>query len=370
MRRLTTGAAAVVTLCMVPACGSAPEPGSTHSPTAPSSTVSRAAIAVTYEGHDRTSDGPSDAHIDLVAVPPDHVRYALKQTGYPQMLFVYDGTRLLVHDPEESQPWSLYEKPEEHPDQFAVSDLFTAPGSAEFAKGCPSAKPLGHKRILGRNAAGYHCAAHFLADGSGTFAFTEWLDQKTNVLLESDQIHATSFDEHPDITAATFSTTAPAGAKVAVYAARQHAGDPPKKAAAFDLNRVTGTSGTGTVSLSDYTDKPVVLAFFSSDLAFGDEDCAGCLDALAALTQLTHGGTNPAVLAVQDGEEGKPGYPLIPKGLHVDVVVNDPASDVQHAYGLDGQVGFAFIGADGKVHQVFNKAPTDQQLKDAVDAIR
>ena len=43
---------------------------------------------------------------------------------------------------------------------------------------------------------------------------------------------------------------------------------------------------------------------------------------------------------------------------------------MQHSYGLSDLVGFAFIGSDGKVHQVFNKAPTDQQLKDALDALQ
>src|SRR6478735_4553704 len=371
MPRVVAGTAAFLALLVAAACGN--NPAATHDHPSQHSTTDagRGAtprLAVTYDDREHTPDGPYRAHAVLLAAGPDHIRYDIKSTGYAPMLFVYDGHRLLVHDPEESRPWSLYEAPEEHPDQFVVSDMFTAPGSPDFAKGCRSAKPLGHKRILGRSAVGFHCAAHFLADGSGTYAFTEWLDQKTNVLLESGHLHATSFDEHPDLTAASFSTTAPAGAKVAVYAARQHAGDAPKKAPDFALNRVTGTSGTGTVSLSDYAHEPLVLAFFSSELAFGDEDCAGCLDALMALTQLTHDGTNPAVLAVQDGEEGKPGYPLIPKGLDVDV--NDPDSDVQHSYGLSGQVGFAFIGADGNVHQVFDKAPTTEQLKDAVDAIR
>lgn len=80
-------------------------------------------------------------------------------------------------------------------------------------------------------------------------------------------------------------------------------------------------------------------------------------------------GTDPAVLAVQEGDPGKPGYPLIPKGLQLDVV-GHPGFDLQHAFGLSGQVGFAFIGSDEKVHRLFNKAPTDQQLIDALHALR
>jgi hypothetical protein len=89
---------------------------------------------------------------------------------------------------------------------------------------------------------------------------------------------------------------------------------------------------------------------------------------LLTLQRLTREGTDPKVLAIQEGDEGKPGAPLIPKGLHIEVA-NDPGFDVQHAYGLSEQVGFAFIGSDGKVHKLFNKAPTDQQLQDALDAL-
>ena len=93
------------------------------------------------------------------------------------------------------------------------------------------------------------------------------------------------------------------------------------------------------------------------------------MDALLELQRLSDGGTRPAVLAVQEGESGKPGYPLIPEGLRL-AVVADPGVEVQHSYGLSELVGFAFIGTDGTVHRVFNEAPTDQQLKDAVDALR
>ena len=237
------------------------------------------------------------------------------------MLFIYDGRRLLVHDPEESRPWSLYETPEEHPEEFApVSGTFTPPDSAEFEKGCPSATIVGHKRILGRTAVGYHCASHYLADGSGFSARVDWLDQKTSILLQSGQFHATSFDEHPHLDASSFSTEPPAGAKVAVYAAQVRPGDPPKKAPGFELTRVPkpggGGDAGGTLSLSDYEHQPLVLAFFSSDLAFDPEGetCPGCVDSVLTLQQLTDGGTSPAVLAVQGGEAGKPGLPADPQG--------------------------------------------------------
>ena len=101
---------------------------------------------------------------------PDHVRYAISASGFAPMLFVYDGKRLLVHDPEEYRPWQLYDAPEEHPDQFAsVSNAFSTPGSVEFAKNCRSAKVVGHQKILGRPATGYRCAGDHDSDGSECF---------------------------------------------------------------------------------------------------------------------------------------------------------------------------------------------------------
>jgi hypothetical protein len=113
-----------------------------------------------------------------------------------------------------------------------------------------------------------------------------------------------------------------------------------------------------------------VLAFFLSDIVFDPhgESCPRCVPALLSLQRLTSNGTAPAVLAVQEGDVGKPGYPLVPKGLHLDVA-NDPDLEVQHSYGLSSQVGFAFIGSDGKVHRTFDGAPTDQQLRTALDAL-
>ena len=113
-----------------------------------------------------------------------------------------------------------------------------------------------------------------------------------------------------------------------------------------------------------------MLAFFVSDLVFDPDgsSCPGCVDALLTLQRLTADGTDPPMLAVQEGNTGKPGFPLIPKGLTVDVV-NDPDQDLARAYGLSDQVGFAFITADHKVHETFDEAPTDEQLQVAVDAL-
>jgi outer membrane lipoprotein-sorting protein len=218
--RIVAGTAAVLALLAVSACGSATagkngsQPSTTDTP--------RAAIAVTYEAHAKASDGPYSSHAVLIAAGPERVRLEIESTGMAPMLFVYDGQRLLVHDAEGSRPWSLFEAPEEHPDQFqAVSHVYADPDSAEFAEGCRSATVVGHKPVLGRRAVGYHCATQHSADGSVSFAHVDWLDQSTGLLLQSGAIHATSIDEHPHITASTFSTEPPRGARVAVYAAKK-----------------------------------------------------------------------------------------------------------------------------------------------------
>ena len=373
MRAIKTvlGMISAVALLSAAACGSAPTTGQGHSsPTATTDSLGDAAprIEVTYEAHGRSSEGPYRAHAVLIAAGPKHVRYEMRSTGYPPMAFIYDGQRLLVHDPSEFRPWSLFEAPEEHPDMFGtVSGVLAAPDSAEFAKGCRSATEVGHKRILGRTAVGYHCAAHFLADGSGTSAYTAWLDEKTHVLLQGGGFHATSFEEHPSITAATFSTKPPAGAEVEVYAAQKRPGH---RAPNFELKRVTGSRAGDTVRLSDYAHRPLVLAFFASDLAFDTtgETCHGCVHSLLTLQRLTDGGTDPAVLAIQEGEVGKPGLPLVPDGLEVDVV-NDSGLDVQHSYGLSELIGFVFIGSDGRVQHAFDRALSDHELSEALDEL-
>ena len=327
-------------------------------------------IEVVYEADAKSSEGPYHSHADLIASDPTHLRYSIRATGFAPMLFIYDGQRLLVHDPEEYRPWSLYEAADEHPDQLApISGWIRDPHGSAFATGCPSASAFGHQTILGHMAVGYHCAKKEFADGSVNDAGVVWLDQVTNLLLKAGPMHATRINEHPDITPGTFSTRPPPGVKVTVYAAQKQPGGALKEAPAFQLQRV---AKSGAVSLADFAGQPVVLAFFSSDLVFdpNGSSCPGCVDALLSLQRLTSGGTDPKVLAVQETPfaQNKPGDPLIPNGLRLDVV-NDPGLDVQHAYGLSDQIGFAFVGSDGKIHQLFNQAPTDQQVHRALNAL-
>ena len=366
-RLRTCAAAATLTL----AAGCAGGTSSTNHPAIPASAdgsgETSTPIRVVYEGDEKTA---FQARVELVADGPAHIRIAIRVGGYAPMLYVYDGKRLLVHDPEEYRPWQLYDAPEQHPDQYGtVTSWYADPGSTRFAKNCPSAKEVGHQTLVGRDAVGYHCASQHHSDGSSQSAVVVWLDQATGVMLKVGGIHAVSFEEHPPLNATTFDTHPPAGAKVEHYAVRADTNPDNRPAPDFHLRNVRAT-GPRTISLADYAHRPLVLAFFMSDLTFSDStEFPRELGSLQALEKLTSGGTDPAVLAIQGGEEGKPGYPLIPKGLTF-TVVNDPGFDVQHAYGLSNQVGYAFIGSDGIVHQVFDEPPTEQQLQDALNEVK
>ncbi len=355
-------APALIVLLAASGCGSAPHAsspatgGAGHHPSGP--------VAVHYEARGPSSEGPVHERIDLIAADPTHVRLRLRGTGHAPLLFVYDGRRLLEHDPEEFRHWILYEAPLEHPDQLAVvSDVFTDPAGEAFRKQCRSARVVGHRVILGRRAVGYHCAGRHHRDGSSEAGGVEWLDEQSGLLLRAGPLRATSVDEHPSLTRATFSTTPPRGAAVETYAARRPVGGGLRTAPGFHLHRLGG----GSVGFAQYAGKPLVLAFYLSDIVFdvSGDSCPRCVPSLLTLQRLTSSGTDPAVLVVQEGEVGKPGYPLVPKGLHLDVA-NDPDLEVQHAFGLSNQVGFVFIGSDRLVHREFDKAPSDRQLRTAL----
>jgi peroxiredoxin len=372
---MRTTAGLVPLVLLLAACGSQHEDASNHRsgnrPGAASPSVG--AVEVVYEGRGRSSDGPIRAHIDVVLGGEHQARVSFMQTGMSQMLYVWDGLHLLVHDPEGSRPWTLYEAAGEHPEQLqAVTSWRSTPGSASFEQTCRAARVVGHKTVLGRRAVGYHCGARHYSDGSSESASVVWLDQATGLLLQAGGLHATSIDESPAITDATFSTTPPPGAEVERHAAKKPFSGGGKAAPDFRLKRLDLRSNRqhGSAALADYAGKPLVLAFFASDIVFdtSGEECGRCAPSLLALQRETAGGTSPSVLAIQVGEWGKPGYPLVPDGLRLDVA-NDPTGDVQLSYGLSGWVGFAFVGSDGTVRQLFDKPPTDRQLQEALDAL-
>ena len=325
-----------------------------------------AAIELTYDGPG-ANRGMNRFHAVLVASGTDHARLDLEVADLAPIRYVWDGRRLLVHDPEEYRPWILYEAPDEHPDALqTITSIRVEPGSRAFRADCPSAAPLGQKTILRRTALGYRCGAIHTAEYDRG-ARSIWLDKETGLLLDDPPMTVTAIKENPVITRSTFSTRPPEGSEVTVYAARRSAGGQVKKAPDFSLQRLDG----GTARLADYAGEPLVLAFFSSDIVYDPqgEECPRCIPALLTLQRDTSAGRRPAVLAVQGGDRGKPGHPLVPAGLRLPVA-NDPGFDVEHAYGLSERVAFAFIGADRGIHQVIDEAATDRQLRAALDRLR
>ena len=374
-RRTIAAAAATLGLLFVTGCGSGSPAGPSAGASAvrprtpaPASTASGTPIEVTYDARVRDEGQTVRLHAVLIAAGPRSARYVLESTGFSPRLYVYDGHRLLVHDAGDVHPWSLYVAAAEHLDVLStLTDLLAGPHSTPFADSCRSATVIGHRTILNHPAVGYHCAERTYADGSTDGAYDTWRDQATGLMLTTGPVHATAISDRVRVTAATFATDPPPGVEVAVYAAKKASEGSLQEAASFTLDRV---DAQGTATLADYAHGPFVLAFFSSGLYFDPhgETCPHCVPALLALQRLTDDGTRPRVLAVQTGDVGKPGLLLVPHGLRL-AVANDPQEATKRAYGLSHQVGFAFVGSDGKIHQRLDEAPTDQQLRDALRAL-
>jgi peroxiredoxin len=262
-------------------------------------------------------------------------------------------------------PYTIYEAPSEHPaelaaiQEFMIGDPSTSPNPL-----CKHAERLtGARPVLGRTTIRYRCQRN----NDSLLGSTILVDQSTGLLLRSGPLHASRVDTSPTVTADTLSTHAPAGAKVDVVAAKHPTGPEPsnQKAPPFRLRLLHG----GTVSSSDLVGKPYVLAFFSSDLYFDQgELCPRCVPALHLVQQLSHHGTDPTVLAVQNGERGKPGFPLVPGGLRLRVA-NDPDTALQHAYGLTHEIGFAFVGSDGTIRAVIDHPASRNEISDALSTL-
>ena len=74
------------------------------------------------------------------------------------------------------------------------------------------------------------------------------------------------------------------------------------------------------------------------------------------------------MLAVQNGERGKPGFPLVPAGLRLRIA-NDPDTSLQHAYGLTHEVGFAFVGSDGTIREIIDHPASSNEISEALSTL-
>jgi hypothetical protein len=162
----------------------------------------------------QASEGPRRGDVYVVSAGSLHVRLDMKVRNVVESRYVYDGRRLLVHDPRYAIPYTLYESPGEHPEALAVVRSWRLdPASEVFAHLCMGAQKVSKApTIAGRTAVGYNCRApkHQLR-GEGTM----WLDRETGVLLRNDAFKAREVTSLPEVDASTlFSTEPPPGAKV------------------------------------------------------------------------------------------------------------------------------------------------------------
>ena len=356
--------AALLTTLMLGGCGTR-ETADQHVASSPPPASKFAGGPVALHFADRlTQDGQRLRFTaDVVAAGPRTVRVTIVGPEIGRVVEVWDGRRLLAHEQDSVFPYTVYDAPAEHPDElgliqeFMVGDPTT--GSNPL---CRHAERMnGTRLVMGRAASSYRCAP----GTNGPLRRTILVDQSTGLLLHGGLLHLRRVDTSPSVDAGTFSTRAPRGAKVDVVAAKHPTDGKPRRAPAFRLQLIQG----GIVSSAGYDGKPYVLAFFSSDLYFDHgEVCRRCVPALLDIQQRSHGGKDPAVLAVQNGERGKPGFPLVPAGLRLQVA-NDPKSALQHAYGLSHLVGFAFIGSDGSIHEVIDHPASSKEISDALSTL-
>jgi hypothetical protein len=143
-----------------------------------------------------------------------------------------------------------------------------------------------------------------------------------------------------------------------------------RKAPDFALDLVKG----GRIGLKDLTGQPFVLAFFSPDLDPVDEHCPECVQArqellteLLTLQALTHNGTKPRVLGVEEGEEAdKFGHHLVVPGVTL-TLAHEQTGIVSGAF---GRASIVFVNSDGTIAASYLRTPTKQQITQGLASLR
>ena len=238
-----------------------------------------AAFLVRYSVKGSGEDG--DVHQQLeVVVAGNRVRYTVIEgggEGAPQgFRTIWDGTTLLVHDPEGEPVDSLVAGPDL--DDYGPPPVFVfATGSEVFQEACSKARPAGTVTFLGRTGQRHVCAATADDSGASREAHEMTLDQETGLLLKDISrglsLVATKITLDPPIDETTFSTELPDGAV-----------DGPQLAD-FRLPRVGG----GTLARWDYRDRPLIVVI---------GEAKGIRQVLDRLAPLTRNGTMPPVVAM------------------------------------------------------------------------
>jgi hypothetical protein len=270
-------------------------------------------VEVPYLTHFTGSEGEGWQRTDIITDGNRKVRFKTGRYDDPgaahgeEYVYTWDGTRVLEYSLSNQVPYTVYEAPNEHPDEIPplsaiVKDLW----ATSQRPGCTVLKTT--KTLIGRVAVGYRCVAATPEPGAPASG-EAWVDQETGIVLKAASMVAEKLVLNPKIGATTFSTQPPAGAKVTIIAAKNAPPGQTKKVPDFTLDLVKG----GRIGLKDLAGQPFVLAFFPSELAFDESGDAfpGYRDALLTLQTLTSNGTKPRVLGVQ-AAGGMPMQPAVP----------------------------------------------------------
>lgn len=293
----------------------------------------------------------------------------------PATTFTYDGSRLLIHDPENVVPYQLIEDAAHATDpnnsrRPALADVAPfLPFDASTASSqllCPAAKQLQDGTDLGRAARKYSCTA---APG-GPAAI--WIDKafgfELSPLLPAD----TKFLANPHVEASTFSTTPPAGTSTETLGGNKP--KPGDRAPAFKVTEVPAFASAGKstvgrpISSTDFAGHPYVVAFFSENLLFGVDGPEAA--SLRSLDNLTNAGTTPKVLGVLETASDfvDKGGIFTGKGWHFAVSYEN--SRVQHQFGFTDQLDFAFVNSDGTISALHSGAMGGADLRAALGNLK
>jgi hypothetical protein len=298
-----------VVLAVVAASGCGGQQSGSAS-TLPSATSTASPDLVRMRGVSTDDDGGSEA-FEVIADGNRRFRLTMLTgpgAGYYQ---VWDGTALLVYNPDEDPKYQRMEKPGK--DELPNSTFFYRPDTEEFEQLCPAAKRLGTKTLFGRTAVRYHCDKVEASESMPALDAREIaLDEKTGLLMAyggSEVITEVTFG--PVITADTFSTELPPGAASSVVAPEGESTDVPPGAESTEVPPGGGDLGPyeigsfrlravggGFVNGTSYRGKPFVIVAGPAD---------GIRTALGRLLPMTRAGKPPIVgfLLVLPAEDWK-----------------------------------------------------------------
>jgi hypothetical protein len=209
-----TGVASVLLLTGCAAGGSSAQSGAEKSAVA--SGASRL-VQGRYVSEFPGEDGADPVRFESEFVSDGNRRLRLQTTQYQgqeqgeRYLWIWDGKSLLVVSKWNQSEYTLYEAPEEHPDEFGLVRDFQRgfrldPAGKEFAEHCPQARQVETEPLLGRTAVHYACTPAPQPEGAPPGTSNLWLDEATKWLLKDDTTRAELLDFDPKVDDSTFST--------------------------------------------------------------------------------------------------------------------------------------------------------------------